>query len=699
MQGKVIKLLSTPSYLVTPQVNVLRSIPGDDSGLGEELVLVIGKDQLQEQDRRGATRARWFLHSLQQLELLDKQEPSGRSDSHVAGDRVRTVMMFNTVRKDVRVREYVMSEAGYSTLMALVGSVLEAAAASSSVSGSLQCVKCLAVFSWRSDQRCPYCGSSMVLEKEDSQQGEEEEELCLGIPACEMLDLEAITEAAGVEREESVTRLEEEPEDGREMSVTADIHSQLVTSSQQDNLPDLLPRPEPRRSSSPAPGEKTGSKERSSSPTLTRSNSSSDISVISSEASIEVIPAREKTPSLLAPVPALTKTSAVSPVQGRMADSDSSGSSQLVDSLLGLESCQSPAPSTPLVFKTPISTPVKKDATPPGSSYSSVTTSPVKLPRDTSELDDTAAFHSCQESSDTSIEEELQETDPDLPTSPINWNMTDFSKVDHRVQLYCEMFLFREEEDLLLLTKAELHVRSVARMFPGVLVVTNKKIYLLHITARETEEPGDWLELVTVGDVTRLTRLVGLVGRVGLALELLGNKHQPTPFYRLSSVAGGVQDESDCYQVIVGGRQRTELLADQLVERLQESVRSAPIPVTWLCPEQEAVLTLQLQLSPDPEAFMMARCVEAGKWQRVSVIFSASSIIVTEDFFYWLFTCKHRQLAVKHQVRIETLENLVSNQTSLKLLELSKFQYNFCPCRQYTKAAQRKYDWSFRSLC
>ena len=54
MQGKVIKLLSTPSYLLTPQVNVLRSIPGDDSGLGEELVLVIGKDQLQEQDRRGA---------------------------------------------------------------------------------------------------------------------------------------------------------------------------------------------------------------------------------------------------------------------------------------------------------------------------------------------------------------------------------------------------------------------------------------------------------------------------------------------------------------------------------------------------------------------------------------------------------------------------------------------------------------------
>ena len=354
------------------RVNVLRSIPGDDSGLGEELVLVISKDQLEEVERRGAVRARWFLHSLQQLDLVDKPETRGAADSHVAGDRVRTVMMFNTVRKDLRQREYVMSEAGYSTLMALLGSVLEAAAVACSSLPSLQCVKCQAVFS--STDKCPQCGSSMVLEREDTRPEGEEEELCLGIPACEMLDLEAITEAAGAEREESQQKeVEVSEEVGRAMSVTADIQQHLVTSSHRDNLPDLLPRPEPTRSVSPAMEEKrdSESKEKSFSPNVTRSNSSSDISVISSEASIEVIPSKVKTPTLLAPAEALTKTSAVSPVLGRMADSDSSESSQLVDSTLGLESCRSP--STPSVFKTPVSTPVKKEVTPPSSNYSTCT--------------------------------------------------------------------------------------------------------------------------------------------------------------------------------------------------------------------------------------------------------------------------------------------------------------------------------------
>merc|ERR1719397_683390 len=349
------------------KVNVLRSIPGDDSGLEEELVLVISKDQLQEQDRRGVIRARWFLHSLEQLELLDKLEPKvGGHQSHVCGDRVRAVMMFNTVRKDVREREYVMSEAGYSTVMALVGGVLEAAALASSGVSSLQCVKCQAVFTWRGRGRadCPHCGSSMVLETEQCR-GEEEEEVSLGIPACEMLDLEAITEAAGGERVETVTDLAElEQSESRAMSVTADIHNHLVP-GHHDNLPDLLPRPEPRRSSSP--GETRESKERSSSPTLTRSNSSSDISVISSEASIEVIPPSGN--AHLAPPAALTKTSAVSPVLAVLGDSSSSESSQLVNSQLTLESCQSPLPSTPQVFKTPFSTPVKRQEDSPSSPF------------------------------------------------------------------------------------------------------------------------------------------------------------------------------------------------------------------------------------------------------------------------------------------------------------------------------------------
>merc|ERR1712240_440867 len=83
--------------------------------------------------------------------------------------------------------------------------------------------------------------------------------------------------------------------------------------------------------------------------------------------------------------------------------------------------------------------------------------------------------------------------EPAQQTSPIQWNFTDYGKADHRVQLYCELSLFKEEEDLLLLAKGFLHLRSApSSVWPGVLVVTNKRIYMLKITGPETEEPGDW---------------------------------------------------------------------------------------------------------------------------------------------------------------------------------------------------------------
>lgn len=93
----------------------------------EELVLVIDKDFIREQDGKGITRIKWFLHSLEQMEMIGRVERNLQSQ-HVGGDVVRCSMLFNTVRKDSREREYHVSEAGYSIIMSRLGSVLEAAA-------------------------------------------------------------------------------------------------------------------------------------------------------------------------------------------------------------------------------------------------------------------------------------------------------------------------------------------------------------------------------------------------------------------------------------------------------------------------------------------------------------------------------------------------------------------------------------------
>ena len=104
----------------------------------------------------------------------------------------------------------------------------------------------------------------------------------------------------------------------------------------------------------------------------------------------------------------------------------------------------------------------------------------------------------------------------------------------------------------------------------------------------ETEEPSDWLELRTCADIGKLAKVVGLLGGLEVAA---GHKPPQQTFYRLSSGPGA----GDCYYLVLGDRGRTEALVDTLVSRLQEAVRSSPIPVTWsLCRDQEAVVMSQV---------------------------------------------------------------------------------------------------------
>ena len=70
------------------QVNVLRSIPGDDSGLLEELVLLVDREFIREREAGAeVTRTKWFTSSLEQMELVRREGGGGKS-GHVIGDRV-----------------------------------------------------------------------------------------------------------------------------------------------------------------------------------------------------------------------------------------------------------------------------------------------------------------------------------------------------------------------------------------------------------------------------------------------------------------------------------------------------------------------------------------------------------------------------------------------------------------------------------
>ena len=54
------------------RVAVLRTIPGYDGGEVEELVLLICSEFIREQDLKGTTRVKWFLHNIEQLDMVGR---------------------------------------------------------------------------------------------------------------------------------------------------------------------------------------------------------------------------------------------------------------------------------------------------------------------------------------------------------------------------------------------------------------------------------------------------------------------------------------------------------------------------------------------------------------------------------------------------------------------------------------------------
>ena len=131
-----------------------------------------------------------------------------------------------------------------------------------------------------------------------------------------------------------------------------------------------------------------------------------------------------------------------------------------------------------------------------------------------------------------------------------------------------------EEVDLLLLAKGFLHLQCAATpVWLGVLVVTIRRIYTLNINKNEVLSA--WLELWSSANVQMLRRIVRGHG-VGLELQTINKPVQPS-FCRLPVVATGYNWEgTDGYYLIMEDSGRVDKMMDQLVERLQESVRSIP---------------------------------------------------------------------------------------------------------------------------
>ncbi|XP_045597946.2 serine/threonine-protein kinase 11-interacting protein isoform X3 [Procambarus clarkii] len=132
----------------------------------------------------------------------------------------------------------------------------------------------------------------------------------------------------------------------------------------------------------------------------------------------------------------------------------------------------------------------------------------------------------------------------DRISNPIRYSYEDFADVDHRLKLHCEVLLFHEPgEQLIGLVKAVLLVKGGRREFQGLLVISNKKVYILEIIAQEDDSPQTWLELCSSYKLSDVGTIHSLYQRQGLALSLadtvllvsLADSHRANCFFNFFS--------------------------------------------------------------------------------------------------------------------------------------------------------------------
>ncbi|KAI4488204.1 hypothetical protein M0804_005052 [Polistes exclamans] len=105
--------------------------------------------------------------------------------------------------------------------------------------------------------------------------------------------------------------------------------------------------------------------------------------------------------------------------------------------------------------------------------------------------------------------------------SSVQYSYTDFSSVDHRVKLHIILNVFEHEsEELALLLRADILMHNLKEVFPGCLVLSTSKVYILKIDGPEGEDPQRWLRKECSWTIDKLRSIAALPFKQGVLVEL-----------------------------------------------------------------------------------------------------------------------------------------------------------------------------------
>ncbi|XP_063981535.1 serine/threonine-protein kinase 11-interacting protein isoform X2 [Diachasmimorpha longicaudata] len=220
-------------------------------------------------------------------------------------------------------------------------------------------------------------------------------------------------------------------------------------------------------------------------------------------------------------------------------------------------------------------------------------------------------------------------------TSNIQYSYTDFKSLDHRIKLHLILNVFEQEnEELILLLRSDILIRTQMRPFPGCMVLTTSKIYILRITGPEGEDPQRWLQKEISWTMDRLRTFSPLPFKQGLVVEL----QQPNKI--------GEEPSSLTLLCILQDFQRTS----NLLLYLTELSLPPSCELEFLVPEQctgaiHSLMTLSKYKRAGDAVRILALFSSAAlqlEKQKVKpiniggLVVTTSSIILTGDNVHWL---------------------------------------------------------------
>lgn len=222
----------------------------------------------------------------------------------------------------------------------------------------------------------------------------------------------------------------------------------------------------------------------------------------------------------------------------------------------------------------------------------------------------------------------------DVLHNDIQYSYTNFTSVDHRIKLHLILNIFElENEELVLFLRADILMQNQPTPFPGCLVLSTSKIYVLRVIGTEGENPQRWLHKEISWTIDLLRTFAPLPFKQGVLVEL----KQPIKFSEESA--------NFVFICILQDFQRTS----NLLFYLTDLVLPASCGVAYSIPDQCTMSIHNLMMSSrhyrDSDAVRIFALFSSATLQLEmnvvknevgGLLVTTSSLVLIDDKMHWL---------------------------------------------------------------